>query len=140
MAMALAVPIPDCPPGLQGRVLFPCGLPLAYFVLLRPFLNSEARAGLQVELHDDDNAASVSRDAAFGLVFDKSGVRISDIVFPTKTESETPSWIAPELLAKTRRVWSLHYGRIVSVKEAVQMLERVKRLAGFVVQSMEVSA
>jgi hypothetical protein len=39
------------------------------------------------------------------------------------------SWISDDLLAKTRRVWSRAYGRLISEEEAVEILMNVKRMA-----------
>jgi hypothetical protein len=39
------------------------------------------------------------------------------------------AWMSEELIAKTRRVWSPLYGRVISVEEAVEILSNVKHLA-----------
>ena len=39
------------------------------------------------------------------------------------------AWISDDLLAKTRRVWSRAYGRLISEDEAVEILMNVKRMA-----------
>lgn len=39
------------------------------------------------------------------------------------------AWMSEELIAKTRRVWSPLYGRVISADEAVEILSNVKRLA-----------
>jgi hypothetical protein len=37
------------------------------------------------------------------------------------------AWITDELIAETRRVWSPHYGRVISEDEAIEILHNVKR-------------
>ena len=37
--------------------------------------------------------------------------------------------MSDELVADTRRVWSAAYGRVISVEEAVEILNNVRRLA-----------
>jgi len=37
-------------------------------------------------------------------------------------------WITDELLQETRKVWSRMYARTITVNEAVEILENVKRL------------
>src|SRR5262245_11150107 len=39
-----------------------------------------------------------------------------------------PSWVTPDLLAETRRLWTLKYQRLVSTEEALEMLQSVRRL------------
>jgi hypothetical protein len=39
------------------------------------------------------------------------------------------AWITDELLAETRRVWSLAYERVIADEEAIEMLVNVKRFA-----------
>lgn len=47
------------------------------------------------------------------------------------------SWISDELIAETRRTWSVAYGRMISVEEAVEILNNVKRLAGVLLRAVE---
>lgn len=37
------------------------------------------------------------------------------------------AWMTEELIAETRRVWSPHYGRVISEDEAIEILHNVKR-------------
>ena len=37
------------------------------------------------------------------------------------------AWMTDELIAETRRVWSPHYGRVISEDEAIEILHNVKR-------------
>lgn len=49
-----------------------------------------------------------------------------------QTEPERPlnqAWMTPELVEKTRRVWSGAYGRPISTEEAIEMLGTVRQLA-----------
>ena len=39
------------------------------------------------------------------------------------------AWMTNELIAETQRVWSPHYGRELSVEEAIEILRNVKRFA-----------
>jgi hypothetical protein len=39
------------------------------------------------------------------------------------------AWMTDELIAETQRVWSPHYGRELSVDEAIEILRNVKRFA-----------
>lgn len=39
------------------------------------------------------------------------------------------AWITDELVDQTRRVWSPHYGRLLTEDEAVEILTNVKRFA-----------
>ena len=39
------------------------------------------------------------------------------------------AWITDDLLAETRRVWSLAYGRVIAEEEAIEILTNVRRLA-----------
>ena len=43
-------------------------------------------------------------------------------------------WMTPELIERTRRVWSREYGREVSEEEAVEMLTTVRQLADMVLK------
>jgi hypothetical protein len=43
--------------------------------------------------------------------------------------SRLPSWLTPERIAETRRVWSKAYERVISEAEAVEILLNVRRLA-----------
>jgi hypothetical protein len=38
-------------------------------------------------------------------------------------------WVSPELLERTRTLWSRRYGRILSAAEALEILRNVRRLA-----------
>ena len=44
-------------------------------------------------------------------------------------------WMSDELIADTRRVWSKAYGRVISVEEAVEILNNVRRFADAVVRA-----
>ncbi len=46
-------------------------------------------------------------------------------------------WISDELIAETRRTWSVAYGKVISVEEAVEILNNVKRLAGVLLRAVE---
>lgn len=39
------------------------------------------------------------------------------------------AWVSDELIAETRRLWSARYEREISVEEAVEILQNVKRFA-----------
>ena len=42
---------------------------------------------------------------------------------------QSMAWVTDELIAETCRVWSNMYGRTVSIEEAFEILNNVKRLA-----------
>ena len=48
---------------------------------------------------------------------------------PTAARPVGTEWLSDELVADTRRVWSVAYGRVISVDEAVEILNNVRRLA-----------
>ena len=39
------------------------------------------------------------------------------------------AWVSDELIAETRRLWSARYEREISVEEAIEILQNVKRFA-----------
>jgi hypothetical protein len=39
------------------------------------------------------------------------------------------AWITDDLLAETRRVWSVAYGRVIADEEAIEILMNVRRFA-----------
>ncbi len=48
---------------------------------------------------------------------------------PVDVHSRPPAWMSDELIAETRRVWSVAYRRVISTDEAVEILSNVRRLA-----------
>ena len=44
-------------------------------------------------------------------------------------------WMSDELIADTRRVWSVAYGRVISTDEAVEILNNVRRFAGVMLRA-----
>jgi hypothetical protein len=51
-------------------------------------------------------------------------VELSEAV---KNRPDSIAWMTDELIAETRRVWSPHYGRVISEDEAIDILHNVKR-------------
>jgi hypothetical protein len=47
------------------------------------------------------------------------------------------AWVSDELIAETRRLWSARYGREVSVDEAIEILQNVKRFAEMLLERSE---
>jgi hypothetical protein len=47
------------------------------------------------------------------------------------------AWVSDELIAETRRLWSIRYEREVSVDEAIEMLQNVKRFAEMLLERSE---
>ena len=43
--------------------------------------------------------------------------------------------MSDELIADTRRVWAVAYGRVISTGEAVEILDNVRRLADVLVRA-----
>jgi len=43
--------------------------------------------------------------------------------------------MSDELIADTRRVWSVAYGRVISTDEAVEILNNVRRFAGVMLRA-----
>lgn len=39
------------------------------------------------------------------------------------------AWVSDQLIAETRRLWSARYERDISVEEAIEILQNVKRFA-----------
>jgi hypothetical protein len=51
------------------------------------------------------------------------------VLRPAEPRCVGGEWMSDELMADTRRVWSVAYGRVISTDEAVEILNNVKRLA-----------
>ncbi|WP_437226076.1 hypothetical protein SH661x_004394 [Planctomicrobium sp. SH661] len=47
------------------------------------------------------------------------------------------AWVSDELIAETRRLWSARYGREISVDEAIEILQNVKRFAEMLMERSE---
>lgn len=47
------------------------------------------------------------------------------------------AWVSDELIAETRRLWSARYGREVSMDEAIEILQNVKRFAEMLLERSE---
>jgi hypothetical protein len=47
------------------------------------------------------------------------------------------AWVSDELIAETRRLWSARYERDISVEEAVEILQNVKRFAEMLLERSE---
>ncbi len=47
------------------------------------------------------------------------------------------AWITDDLLAETRRVWSVTSGRVIAEEEAIEMLINVKRFAETMLRAEE---
>lgn len=47
------------------------------------------------------------------------------------------AWVSDELIAKTQRLWSARYEREISVEEAIEMLQNVKRFAEMLLERSE---
>ena len=45
------------------------------------------------------------------------------------------AWMSDELIAETRRVWSVAYGRVISADEAVEILGNVRRFASVMLRA-----
>jgi len=48
---------------------------------------------------------------------------------PEVTPPPSPPWMSPNLIGQTREVWSARYGRMISEREAAEILHNVRRLA-----------
>jgi len=59
-----------------------------------------------------------------------SAKRITRVTFTNYDGPALPPWISADLLAETRTVWTLRYQRLVSTEEALDMLNRVRDMAG----------
>ena len=46
-------------------------------------------------------------------------------------------WLSDERIAEARRVWSMAYGRVINVDEAVEILMNVRRLAEVLLHAEE---
>lgn len=46
----------------------------------------------------------------------------------TRTEPATPSWITEPLIVETKAVWSPKYGRLLTTREAIEILLTFGRL------------
>lgn len=47
------------------------------------------------------------------------------------------AWVSDELIAETQRLWSARYGREISVEEAIEILQNVKRFAEMLLERSE---
>ena len=47
------------------------------------------------------------------------------------------AWVSDELIAETRRLWSARYEREISVEEAIEILQNVKRFAEMLLERSE---
>ena len=56
---------------------------------------------------------------------------------PPAVRPKSHEWMSDELIADTRRVWSIEYGRVVSEEEAVEILNNVRRLADVLVRAQQ---
>ena len=48
---------------------------------------------------------------------------------PAAVRPLSMAWMTDELIAETRRVWSVGYGRVIAAEEAVEILMNVRRFA-----------
>jgi hypothetical protein len=54
---------------------------------------------------------------------------------PAALRPKAQEWMSDELIADTRRVWSVAYGRVISTDEAVEILNNVRRFAGVMLRA-----
>lgn len=47
------------------------------------------------------------------------------------------AWVSDELIVETRRLWSARYEREISVEEAIEILQNVKRFAEMLLERSE---
>jgi hypothetical protein len=47
------------------------------------------------------------------------------------------AWVSDELIAETRRLWSARYEREISVEEAIEILQNIKRFAEMLLERSE---
>lgn len=47
---------------------------------------------------------------------------------PLALPAGTPTWITPELIEATQKVWEPHYGRPLSPEEAITIVQNAGRL------------
>ncbi|MEY3175220.1 MAG: hypothetical protein RLZZ436_3134 [Planctomycetota bacterium] len=47
------------------------------------------------------------------------------------------AWVSDELIAETQRLWSARYEREISVEEAIEILQNVKRFAEMLLERSE---
>lgn len=47
------------------------------------------------------------------------------------------AWVSDELIAETQRLWSAQYERNISVEEAIEILQNVKRFAEMLMERSE---
>jgi len=47
------------------------------------------------------------------------------------------AWVSDDLIAETRRLWSARYEREISVEEAIEILQNVKRFAEMLLERSE---
>lgn len=50
------------------------------------------------------------------------------MIAPTDRPSPHPEWIDDKLVAETQDVWSVYYGRALTIAEALEILQNVGRL------------
>ncbi|MCY3019273.1 MAG: hypothetical protein NTW87_09635 [Planctomycetota bacterium] len=135
-----ARPIEDCPVELRDCIVIPSDMPLSVTWLLMRYLKGVEERGLEIRLESCGTVGKTQGDRVrFRLIVEPATRRVTDIEFGQDVAASIPSWIPNGLLVKTRRVWSLRYHRLVSLAEAVAMLERLRRLTGFVLGRMEAS-
>ena len=58
---------------------------------------------------------------------------------PTAARPLGAEWMSDGLIADTRRVWSVAYGRVISADEAVEILNNVRRLADVMLRAQRES-
>jgi hypothetical protein len=136
VAAALVRPIQDCSPELRDRMIVPSGISLHLFSVIFQYVKDLRNGGMQVEIIDGD-ATEAQCERGFALKLNVTTLCVEDVVFGEIPASTVPNLISSSLLLKTRRVWSLHFRRIVPIEEAVQMLERVRRLTRLAISTLE---
>jgi hypothetical protein len=47
------------------------------------------------------------------------------------------AWVSDEMIAETQRLWSDRYGREISVAEAIEILQNIKRFAEMLLERSE---
>ena len=72
------------------------------------------------------------------LEIDPPTRRFLNISFHYYDGPPLPPWVSPELLAETRRTWSLHFHRVVSIQESLEALRRIRELTGTLYRSLQV--